>query len=430
MSASSTKNRAWGRRVGSITLDTRPLRIPAYRRLWASTVVTSIGTQLTAVAVPKQVFDITGSSGYVGLTGAVGLLPLLVFGLWGGAIADTLDRRAVLLVTNAGIAVVSILFWLQAFVDIGSVSVVLVLLGLNQALFAVNMPTRSAAVARLVPVELLPSAVALGSTTMLFGMVCGPLLAGALLPVVGLATLYLLDACTLSAALLAIIRMPKLPPGNGRARAAGLRDVVDGFRYLSTKKVLLASFLVDIIAMVFGMPRALFPEMAERTFGDPIGGGPALGLLYAAIPIGAVACGLLSGWARRISRQGRAVALAVGVWGLAMIGFGVTDVLWLAVVLLAIGGAADFVSMVFRSAMLQIDATDDMRGRMQGVFTVVVAGGPFLADVLHGGAAAVVGTSVAAWAGGVLVIVGTVVAVALLPSFWRYRVSRVSRVSQ
>lgn len=421
MSVPPPRQRSWGRRVGSVTLDTRPLRIPAYRRLWASTVVTSIGTQLTAVAVPKQVFDLTGSSGYVGLTGAVGLVPLLVFGLWGGAVADTVDRRALLLVTNAGIALVSVLFWVQAFLHVGSVWLVLGLLGLNQALFAVNMPTRSAAVARLVPAELLPSAVALGSTTMLFGMVCGPLLAGVLLPVVGLATLYLVDACTLVAALAAVARMPALPPSTGSSRAAGLRDILDGFRYLSAKKVLLASFLVDIVAMVFGMPRALFPEMAERTFGDPVGGGLALGWLYAAIPIGAVACGLLSGWAGRIRRQGRAVVLAVGVWGLAVIGFGLADALWLAVLFLAVGGAADFVSMVFRSAMLQTDATDSMRGRMQGVFTVVVAGGPFLADLLHGGAAAVVGTSVAAWAGGVGVLLCTALAVAALPSFWRYR---------
>lgn len=427
MSTSTTKARRLGKRVGSLAVDIRPLRIPAYRRLWVSTAVTAVGTQLTAVAVPKQVFDITGSSGYVGLTGAVALVPLLVFGLWGGAIADTVDRRTLLLVTNAGIAVVSALFWIQALAGLDSVWVVLTLLALNQALFAINMPTRSAAVARLVPVELLASATALGSTTMLFGMVFGPLLAGAMLPVLGLPMLYFIDAVALVLAVPAISRLPRLPPADGLIRRAGLRDVVDGFRYLSAKKVLLASFLVDLIAMVAGMPRALFPEMAERTFGDPAGGGFALGWLYAAIPVGALLCGLVSGWASRISRQGVAVTVAVCAWGVAVIGFGLAGSLWLALIFLALGGAADFVSMVFRGAMLQADATDEMRGRMQGVFTVVVAGGPRIADLVHGTAAAGVGTATAATGGGVLVIVCTVLAVALLPAFWRYRAAVGSR---
>ncbi|OZM70581.1 MFS transporter [Amycolatopsis antarctica] len=413
--------------LGSIVVDTRPLKIPAYRRLWVSTAVTTVGSQLTAVAVPKQVFDLTGSSGFVGLTGAVALVPLIVFGLWGGAIADTVDRRKLLLVTNIGIAVVSALLWLQAFLDVGSVWLVLVLLGLGQAFFAMNMPTRSAAIARLVPVELLPSAVALGSTMAQFGAVLGPLLAGALLPVLGLSTLYLIDTVALGLALLAVYRLPALPPLNGPSRRAGLRDILDGFRYLAAQKILLASFLVDIIAMVAGMPRALFPEMAERTFGDPPGGGAALGWLYAAIPVGALACGLASGWLSRIGRHGVGVTIAIGVWGLAIIGFGLSNSLWLAVFFLALGGAADFVSMVFRSAILQAAATDEMRGRTQGVFTVVVAGGPRIADVTHGWAAAGVGTAAAASGGGLLVILVLVVAVIAIPAFWRYRAPTAAR---
>lgn len=397
------------------------MRVPAFRRLWISTAVTAIGSQLTIVAVPKQVYDLTGSSAYVGLTGAVALVPLLVFGLWGGAIADTVDRRKLLLVTNTGIAATSVLLWAQAYFAVNSVWVVLALLGVNQAFFAVNMPTRSAAIARLVPLNLLPSAVALGATMMQFGAVLGPMLAGALLPVLGLPTLYLLDTVALCLALVAVWKLPALPPLNGPSRRAGLRDVLDGFRYLATKKILLASFLLDIIAMVAGMPRALFPEMAERTFGDPTGGGIALGWLYAAIPLGALACGLASGWLSRISRHGVAVTVSICVWGVAIIGFGLADSLWLAVFFLALGGAADFVSMVFRSAILQTATTDEMRGRLQGVFTVVVAGGPRIADVTHGFAAAAVGTAAAATGGGVLVIVFVVAAVVLIPAFWRYR---------
>jgi MFS family permease len=409
------------RRLGALVLDVRPLRVPPFRRLWVSTSVTAIGSQLTAVAVPKQVYDLTSSSGYVGLAGAVALAPLLVFGLWGGAVADTVDRRKLLILTNAGIAVTSVLLWVQAAVRLDSVWVVLALLALQQAFFAVNQPARSASIARLVPVQLIPSANALYSTVFQFGAVLGPLLAGAFIPVVGLPTLYLVDAVGLCLTLWAVWRLPPLPPLTGTSRRAGIADVVDGFRYLSVRKVLLASFLLDIIAMVAGMPRALFPEMAERTFGDPPGGGVALGWLFAAIPIGAVVCGVLSGWLSRVRRHGVAVAAAVAVWGVAVAGFGLAHQLWLAVVFLAVGGAADMVSMVYRSSILQAAATDEMRGRMQGVFTVVVAGGPRVADLLHGTLGAALGTSAAVAGGGVLVVVFVVVAMALLPAFWKYR---------
>ncbi|MEC3979583.1 MFS transporter [Amycolatopsis sp. H20-H5] len=407
--------------LGKIVVDTRPLKIPAYRRLWMSTAVTAVGTQLTAVAVPKQVFDITGSSAYVGLTGAVALVPLLVFGLWGGAIADAVDRRKLLLYTNIGVAITSAMLWLQAFVGANSVWLVLGLLAVNQALFAINMPTRGAVVARLVPGELLPSANALSTTMSTFGAVFGPLFAGALIPVIGLSTLYLVDVIALTVTLIAVWKLPPLPPLNGPSRRAGISDIVDGFRYLATQKVLLASFLVDIIAMVAGMPRALIPEMAERTFGDPPGGGPALGWLYAALPAGAMLIGVFSGWFTRVRRQGFAVVVAVCAWGAAIAAFGLAHSLWLAVVFMALAGAADMVSAIYRMSILQVATTDEMRGRLQGVFTVVVAGGPRIADVTHGWAAAGVGTAAAATGGGLLVIVLALASMLLLPQFWRYR---------
>ncbi|GAA3830489.1 MFS transporter [Amycolatopsis tucumanensis] len=411
----------------SVVVDVRPLRTPAFRRLFSGTAITAIGSQLTTVAVPKQVFDLTGSSGYVGLTGIVALVPLLVFGLWGGAIADTVDRRKLLIVGNTGIAVVSALLWAQAFFDVGSVWLVFVLLAFNQAFFAINMPTRSAIVARLIEPELLPAAAALSGTVNTFGMVFGPMAAGALMPVIGLPTLYLIDTIALVIALYAVWRLPPLPPLSGTVRAAGLKDVLDGFRYMGTQKVLLASFVVDIIAMVAGMPRALFPEMAERTFGDPPGGGLALGWLYAAIPIGSVVIGLFSGWLGRVRRQGVAVTIAICAWGLAIVGFGLSSSLWLAVVFLCLAGAADMVSAIYRQAILVMAATDEMRGRMQGAFTVVVAGGPRIADLTHGWTAAAVGTAAAATGGGVLVIVFIAIAVALLPAFWRYRAAAVAK---
>ncbi|MCA1193286.1 MULTISPECIES: MFS transporter [unclassified Saccharopolyspora] len=413
--------RSWRSLLGKVVLDTRPLGYPAYRRLWTSSIVTSVGAQFSAVAVPKQLYDLTGNSAYVGLAGIFGLVPLLVFGLWGGAVADTVDRRKLLLLTNSGLAATAVLLWLVAASGVGSVWLVLVLFALQQTCFAVNMPTRSAAIARLIPAPLLPSAQALGSTVFQLGAVIGPLLAGVLLPVLGLSVLYLVDAVALTIAVWAVFRLPALPPLAGAPTKAGLRSVVDGFRYLGTHPVLLTSFLMDIIAMVFGMPRALFPELAERVYGDPPGGGAALGWLYAAIPLGAFAFGVLSGWLHRILRHGVGVTIGVVVWGVAIVGFGLSDSLWLGVLFLAIGGGADLVSMVYRSSMLQAAATDEMRGRIQGVFTVVVAGGPRLADVLHGSGGAVIGAQTAVAAGGVLVVVLALGAAVLTPSFWRYR---------
>lgn len=407
--------RRWG-------MDTRPLRRPAYRRLWSSTIVTAVGSQLTAVAVPKQIYDITGSSAWVGYASLAGLLPMVVFALWGGAIADTMDRRRLLLITNTGIAVTSVLFWIQAATGLDSVGVLVVLLAVQQAFFGLNAPARNASIARLVPADELAAANALGSTVMQTGLVAGPLLAGALIPVIGLPELYLIDAFALCVALWAVVRLPALPPLAGAvARRAGLREIAEGFRYIARHKVLLLSFLADVIAMVFGMPRALFPQLAAETYAS-YGEGLAYGLLFAAIPVGAVLGGLFSGTFARARRHGWMVIWAVVAWGAAIAAFGLSDGLWWAVVFLAVAGVADMVSMVFRGAILLSAATDEMRGRMQGVFTVVVAGGPRLADVLHGTAGATFGPRAAVAGGGLLVIVLMLGLAATVPALRRYRI--------
>ncbi|RSS25082.1 MFS transporter [Streptomyces sp. WAC08452] len=403
-------------------MDTRPLRRPAYRRLWSSTVVTAVGSQLTAVAVPKQVYDITGSSAWVGAASLAGLLPLIVFALWGGAVADTMDRRKLLLITNTGIAATSLLFWLQAVTGLESVAGLMLLLALQQAFWGLNAPARNASIARLVPKDELPAANALGSTVMQTGQVVGPLLAGALIPVIGLAELYLIDALALCVTVWAVHKLPALPPLTGApVRRAGVREVVAGFRYIAGHTVLLLSFLADIVAMVLGMPRALFPQLASETYAG-YGEGLALGLLFAAIPIGAVAGGLFSGTFSRARRHGWMVIGSVVVWGAAVAGFGLSSSLWLAVTFLAVAGIADMVSMVFRGAILLSAATDEMRGRMQGVFTVVVAGGPRLADALHGGAGSAFGAREAVTGGGVLVVVVMLALAAAMPALRRYRV--------
>ncbi|GAA1112320.1 MULTISPECIES: MFS transporter [Streptomyces violaceusniger group] len=404
-------------------MDTRPLRHRPFRRLWSSTTVTAIGSQLTAVAVPKQIYDITGSSAWVGYASFAGLLPLVVFALWGGVVADRMDRRTLMLVTNVGIAVTSVLFWAQSFAGLDSVALLMVLLAAQQGFFGMNSPARSASVARLVPADELPAAGALQSTVAQTGMILGPLLAGALIPVLGLPALYLIDAVALCVTLWAVWRLPALPPltegATGGARRGGWRDVADGFRYIAAHRILLMSFLADIIAMVFGMPRALFPQLASHTYA-PWGEGFALGLLFAAIPLGAVAGGLLSGTFSRARRQGLMVIAAVVAWGVAITGFGLSLNLWWAVAFLALAGVADMVSMVFRGTILQAAATDDMRGRMQGVFTVVVAGGPRIADLLHGTAGSLLGARAAVAAGGLLVAVSTLGLAVAVPAFRRY----------
>ncbi|CAL9326741.1 Enterobactin exporter EntS [Streptomyces sp. enrichment culture] len=416
--AGTSRRRGWRRWA----MDTRPLRRPAYRRLWVSTIVTAVGSQLTAVAVPKQIYDITGSSAWVGAASMAGLVPLIVFALWGGAIADTMDRRKLLLITNSGIAVTSLLFWLQAFAGLESVAALMVLLALQQAFWGLNAPARNASIARLVPEDELPAASALGSTVMQTGQVAGPLLAGALIPVVGLPELYLIDALALCVTVWAVYRLPSLPPLAGTAiRRAGLKEIAAGFRYISGHTVLLLSFLADIVAMVLGMPRALFPQLAAQTYA-PYGEGLALGLLFAAIPIGAVLGGLFSGTFSRARRHGWMVIGAVAVWGVAITGFGLSGSLWVAVAFLVVAGVADMVSMVFRGAILLSAATDEMRGRMQGVFTVVVAGGPRLADVLHGTAGSAFGPRTAVAGGGLLVVLVMLALAAAVPALRRYRV--------
>lgn len=391
---------------------------------------TVIGANLTIFAVPVQIYALTGSSAYVGLAGLFALVPLVVFGLLGGAWADAMDRRTLLIIASCGLGLASLLLWVQAVLG-GGVWLVLCLLAVQQAFYAINSPTRSAAIPRMVAGGDLPAANSLNMTVMQFGAIVGPLLAGLLLGWVDLSTLYLIDALTCIFPIWATFRLAPMPPaGSSESSRFGMAAVLDGFRYLAGNTVVLMSFVVDLIAMVLGMPRALFPQIAAADFGGPVEGGTTVALLAAAMAVGAVAGGVFSGWLPRIDRQGLAIVVAILVWGAAVAGFGLAvaradghtgRVLWVALAFLAVGGAADMVSAAFRSTMLQQVASDEMRGRLQGVFTVIVAGGPRLADAVHGAAGAVVGTAAAAAGGGVLVIVGVLLAALVAPAFLGYR---------
>lgn len=421
-------------RIRGLFADTRPLRQPDFRRLWTANIITVIGAQLTVVAVPAQIYSLTGSSAYVGLTGLFGLVPLVFFGLWGGALADAMDRRKLLILTTVGLIVTSGLFWAQAALHLNSVWLVLVLFAIQQAFFAVNQPTRTAILPKLIPHEQLPAANSLNMTVMAFGAIAGPLVGGALIPVLGYPWLYGIDTILLFATLYAVVKLPALVPDKGAGDVArkvpGFGSVIDGLAYLRFHHILLMSFVLDLIAMIFGMPRALFPQMAHESFGGPADGGLMFALLYAAIPAGSVVGGVFSGWVSRVRRHGLAVIGSVLVWGVGIAGFGVAAGLAdgqlgtaavIGLMFLVGAGAADMTSMAFRQTILQTAATDELRGRIQGVFTVVVVGGPRLADVLHGWAGAAFGTTVTTAGGGLLVIVGVLICALAVPSFTRYR---------
>ncbi|MQA27361.1 MAG: MFS transporter [Micromonosporaceae bacterium] len=402
-----------------IAVDVTPLRHAAFRRLWIGHGVSFIGYQLTAVAIPVQMYQITRSSFWVGLLGIAALVPLLVFALWGGAIADAMDRRVLLLVSSLVVWAATLALMVQAFVGVRSPGLLLGLIAVQSVGFAVGAPTRSAIVPRLVPAGLVPAANTLNFTMASLSSVLGPLLAGVVIARWGFAAAYAVDAVLFTVALWAAFGLPALRPLVSGAGAAGrgLRAVVDGLRFIASAPVLWLSFVVDIVAMALAMPRALFPEVAATRFGDEA----LAGWLFAAIALGSVVGGVCSGWVGRVRRQGLALVLAVVFWGLAVAAAWFAPSLWLMVVLLAVAGFADLVSAVYRQTIVQLYAPDELRGRLQGVFTAVVAGGPRLGDLRAGTMAVAVGPGIA-WAGGGIACAVVAVALALaFPALSRYR---------
>jgi MFS family permease len=397
-------------------VDTRPIRISDYRRLLVGQGTAFIGSMLTQVAVPVEVYAISHSSLLVGLVGFAGLLPIVVFGLYGGAIADAVDRGRLYLWSSVGTWLVTIALLVQSLIGLDSVPVILGLVAVQAGAFAVASSARGAIIPRIVPSDLVASANTLNFTVGNVGQVVGPLLAGVLLSLQhGFAYAYGLDAVLFTAALYSAIRLPPIPPDGSLGRP-GFRSVIDGLVFIGSRPVLLMSFLVDIVAMVLAMPRALYPEVADERFHGSV--GP----LYAALAIGSVLAGISGGWIARVRRRGVALTAAVVAWGTAVAISGLAHQLWLVVVLLALAGAADLVSAVFRQTILQTYAPDEMRGRMQGVFIAVVAGGPRLGDVRAGAMAAATSATVSWVGGGVACVVVVLVAAIAVRPFWNYRV--------
>ncbi|MCW2702351.1 MAG: major facilitator superfamily 1 [Blastococcus sp.] len=420
----AARRRSW-------TIDTAPLRIPAFRRLFWGVAATMLGQQMTLVAVPFQVYALTRSSLLVGVTSIVALVPLVVFGLLGGAIADAMDRRKLMLITSTGAAVTSALLAVQALLPGGGNLVLLwVLTACVSGFAAVNQPTRSAVIPALVGPSGVAAANALSMTVRQAGVIVGPLVAGVLIGLGDLFLAYAVDALGFLVAATLLRGLPLLPPGRVVERlrlGAAVRGVGEGFGFLRTQPVLLMTFVVDIIAMTFAWPQAVFPELSQTRFAESPN---SLGWLFAGVSIGALLMGLSSGWVTRVDRQGAFVLGAIFAWGLAIIGFGFAPALWLAVLCLAVAGAADMVSAVLRTSMLQLAAPEDMRGRMQGVFIVVVAGGPRLGDLRAGALATAAGVSVAMVSGGVVIAVAMIVVALAVPSFWLFRASRSARMGR
>lgn len=406
--------------------DLTPLRISAaYRRIWFAHGISNIGQQMTAVAVGLQVWDITQSSFMVGLVGLAHLIPLIGFGLYGGTLSDAFDRRTVGFISALGLWATSVLLVVQSMAGWSNVWALYLIAAAASSFFAVGNPARQAIIPRLIPTELLPSANALSMITWNLGFTVGPVLGGLVVAATGTVTsAYVIDVVAFALVAWAMFRLPKLPPiveeGAERPKA-GWASVKQGFEFLRGKKNLQMTFYQDIVAMVFGMPRALFPAIAAQWYGGTTADvALVLGLLTAAPAAGALLSGVFSGWLAGVRWQGRAIVGSIILWGASIAAFGFVRTLWVALVFLAIAGIADNISAVFRSTILQAATPDEYRGRLQGVFTVVVAGGPRLGDVEAGTVAALGGEMFSVVSGGVACIIGAVGLAAKYPQFLKY----------
>lgn len=409
---------AFGDLVKRHVIDTRPLGVPAFRRIWLGQAVSHVGVGVTVVAVGQQVWELTHSSFYVGLLGMANLIPLIVFGLWGGAVADAVDRRKLLIVGSLIAWAATLFILVQAAIGMENVWLIFAAVAVNSTGFAITGPTRGAIIPRLVERELVPAANALNSLVYSIGAVAGPMIGAVALAGGGFAAAYSVDAVLFTASLYAALKLPSLPP-LGEVTRPGAKAVWEGLTFIFRSPVLLMSFVVDIIAMVFALPRALFPELTDQSFG---GSPTALGWLTAAMAIGSVVGALFSGWVSRVSRQGVALIVVIALWGVAVAAAGLADQLWLVVAFMAVGGVADVISSVWRQSILQLYAPDEMRGRLQGVFMVVVAGGPRLGELRAGATAAAFGLT-GAWVGGGIACAITVIIVGLSVSgFRKFRV--------
>ncbi len=405
--------------VRHLLVDISPLRDSvAYRRLWFNDLLSAGASQVSVVALPYQVYALTGSSLLVGLIGLAALIPLLAGAVVAGAIADSFDRRRLLVASQLVAAVCSLGLALLAAEGTPPLAALYALVAVQAFAAAIESPVRNAVVPGLVGLDRVPAASALNQTVDQLSAIAGPAFAGLLLAAVGLTTTYALAAGVFAVAVIAAALLPALTP-HGGGSAPGLRAVIDGLRFARSRPALLSTFAIDLNAMIFGMPRALFPALAKSTF---LVGPGGLGLLYAAPAVGALVAAVGSGWVGRVHRQGVAVIGAVIVWGASIAVFGLVpgDLFWLALLLLAVAGAADVVSAVFRNTIMQQEAPDRMRGRMASLHIAVVTGGPRVGDLEAGTVARLTSVQTSVVSGGLICIAGVAVLHLISPALARY----------
>ena len=395
--------------------DTRPLRIPDFRRIYIGQGISLLGSQLTIVAVPYQVYVLTESSAAVGLVSLIQLVPLLAGSLIGGAVADALDRRRVILISQLALAVTSVGLALNAALPEPLLWPIVLWSAIAAGLSGFERPARGASIPAIVGLDLFPAAHALWQIMFQIGALLGPAVAGLLLAGAGLQIIYWVDAATFLVAFAFALPLRSLK-ATGAIDRPSLRAIGEGLKFSVSKPELRGVFLSDLAAMVFGMPRALFPALGTTVFGGPA----AVGFLFAAPGAGALVGAIFTGAVGRVTQPGRATLWCIAVWGAAMAAFGMTSWLPLALALLAIAGAADVFSAVFRNTILQLSIPDSMRGRMSSVQLAVVTGGPRLGDFESGAAAALGGLRFSVVSGGLACLASVGMLALWLPAFRRW----------
>ncbi|MBJ7608487.1 MAG: MFS transporter [Candidatus Dormibacteraeota bacterium] len=416
-SPAATRRGIIRRAVAGVAIDLSPMRESRdFRLLLAGQGVSFAGSMITYVAVPYQAYVLTRSSLVVGLVSLAELLPILLMAFVGGALADAVDRRRMVRITEVGLcAVVSVLV-VNAALPHPQLWVLFVAVALAAGIDAVQRPSLDALVPRIVRPEQLSAAAALESLRGNLGQVLGPPLAGVLIATVGLPGTYGVDVATFLVSLIALRLMGAVPPPPSEVGRLDVRSVLAGVGYAWRRQDLLGSYLVDMNAMFFGMPMALFPQIAA-TFGGPA----VLGVLYTAPSVGSLLASLTSGWTRAVRHHGRAIAMAAAAWGVAIVGFGLAPTLWLALLALAAAGAADMISGLFRTTLWNQTIPDAMRGRLAGIEMISYSSGPALGNLEAGLVGALAGVRVSVVSGGILCVLGTALLSAVLPRFRNYR---------
>ena len=404
-----------------IAIDLSPLRASRdFRRLWTGLLLSGAGYHFTVVAVFIQIYDLTGSTAAVGLVGLVGLLGIVAGILAGGTFIDAVDRRTTLMWAQVAAGSGSGLLLFGAIAGRPPVGVVYAGVALISGVSAIDSSVRNATVSRLVGRELLPSALTLNQVVMNATALLGPAVAGIVIARFGLVAAYGFDVLTCVVMLLVVATIRPVPPESAERSERGLSAVAGGFAYLRGRRILQAAFGADLVAMIFGMPRALFPLLAVTQFHQ---GAEVVGLLFAAPAVGAVLGAVTGGWVRRVRHQGRAVLWAIVAWGASIAAFGlVGGRLWLGLLLLAVAGGADVISAIFRGTIIQLSVPDRLRGRLSSINYLVVAGGPRLGDLEAGLVASAFSPAVSVVSGGLLCIAGAGLIAWLVPSFRRYEV--------